>query len=262
MAAMANQGPAVVFLFAHQDDEMGVFFEIEQVVARGMRPVCFYLTDGVHKGVASAQRCAESTHVLSRLGVASTDMHFVGTTAGIPDGDLASHAARAEKLVSDRLSATGPIHAFVALAYEGGHCDHDATYAIAVRLAVRHDRVSQSRQFTLYRSSMRRFPPYWVFQPLPENGAVFEQRIPLRKRLHYLRLCLSYRSQMITLVGLLPFIVADYVLYGVQKLQPVDPSRLDQRPHQGSLLYERRGRSTYERFRAGISRFALTDEDE
>src|SRR5215467_13204475 len=38
--------PATLFLLAHQDDEFGVFFEIEDTLANGGRAICVYLTDG------------------------------------------------------------------------------------------------------------------------------------------------------------------------------------------------------------------------
>lgn len=35
-----------IYLFAHQDDEYGVFNAIEKSVAAGRQPVCIYLTNG------------------------------------------------------------------------------------------------------------------------------------------------------------------------------------------------------------------------
>jgi LmbE family N-acetylglucosaminyl deacetylase len=252
---MANEKPIVAFLFAHQDDEMGVFHHIERVLADGMRPVCLYLTDGVHRNVSSERRCRESRYVLGRLGVQPEDIQFVGTEAGIPDGELLQHIARAEQEVALRLEVLGPIHSFVSLAYEGGHMDHDVVFAVAAKLATKAGRLAQSCQFSLYRSSLGGLVPYTLLQPLSGNGAVDQVPIPASKRWSYLRLCLSYRSQKKAMVGLLPFIALDYVLSGTQKLQSISISDLTRRPHEGPLLYEKRTRGSYSAYAEAISGF-------
>jgi LmbE family N-acetylglucosaminyl deacetylase len=250
-----NDRDVVVFLFAHQDDEMGVFHHIEHVRQQGMRPVCLYLTDGVHRGVRSERRCRESLYALGRLGVPPDDIHFVGTDAGIPDGGLLQHVLRAEREVASRLERLGPIHSFVSLAYEGGHMDHDAVFAIAAKLASEAGCLAQSRQFSLYRSSLGGFVPYILLQPVAQNGQVFEEPIPVSRRWAYLGLCLSYRSQKKAMLGLLPFIALDYLLSGRQKLQSIDIRALERRPHEGALLYETRGRGSYRDYANAISGF-------
>jgi LmbE family N-acetylglucosaminyl deacetylase len=39
-----NASPVALFLFAHQDDEFGVFHVIDECRRRGQRVVCAYLT--------------------------------------------------------------------------------------------------------------------------------------------------------------------------------------------------------------------------
>src|ERR1039457_2806944 len=83
--------PTVVFLFAHQDDEALVFPCIERAIRDGNRVLCIYLTNGNFTTNRSARRDAESRRVLARIGVDLSDIHFVGSMRGFPDGALLDH---------------------------------------------------------------------------------------------------------------------------------------------------------------------------
>jgi LmbE family N-acetylglucosaminyl deacetylase len=48
-----KQAQAALFLFAHQDDEFGVYQRILECRRRGLRVVCAYLTDGQTAGASS-----------------------------------------------------------------------------------------------------------------------------------------------------------------------------------------------------------------
>ena len=75
--------PVALFLFAHQDDEFGVFERIATLRRQGVRVACAYLTDGQTAKSSAAQRNAESLAVLAQLGVAPGDVIFAGTPAGV-----------------------------------------------------------------------------------------------------------------------------------------------------------------------------------
>lgn len=244
-----------MFLFAHQDDEIGVFAEIERVVRAGERAICVYLTDGAVPGVASATRNSESTGVLARLGVPARDIAFLGEAAGIGDGQLHRHLDAAYERLTDLAAAWGPVHRLVMHGWEGGHQDHDAVHVLGVALARKLDIVGACRQFPLYRAPLTGPLPYTMLRPLPANGGVEATPVSLSARIRYLGQCLTYRSQAKTFLGLLPFIVADYVLNGRQVLQPVSWQRLREPPHRGVPLFERWGRLTWAEFRAAVDHF-------
>jgi LmbE family N-acetylglucosaminyl deacetylase len=242
-----------VFLFAHPDDEIGVMPLLAGHASRGEPVRCLYLTNGGFAGVAPERRQTETLRVLSALGLPANSARFIGAELRIPDGSLAASLYRALAAVEKTLASECSIGRFVFHAYEGGHQDHDATYAIGVCAALRSGTLAASRQFPMYRASLGPIMPYVMFRPLAENGVIERTPIPARDRLRYLSLLLSYRSQSVTLAGLMPLIAADYVMAGTQKLQPVSLVRLRQRPHPGLLLYERRGRATYSEVHAAIS---------
>ena len=114
-------------------------------------------------------------------------------------------------------------------------------HAIAVRQFEVMGDVKKVRQFPLYNGRNCRGPFFRVLDPLPENGPATRRRILPRDRVRYLGFCLRYPSQWKTWIGLFPFIVLHYLCDPVQVLQPVDPARLRERPHDGLLYYERRG---------------------
>jgi hypothetical protein len=239
--------PATLFLLAHQDDEFGVFFEIEDTLANGGRVICVYLTDGAAR--VSRQRNEEALAVLKKLGVQNEDVHFLGKTLKVPDGHLVKHLERVYGALEVRLPDLGPIARFVVHAWEGGHQDHDAAHLIGMALARSLDCLEASRQFTTYRAVLGLSPLFVVGWPLAANGLIETKRIPVATRLRYLRYCLHYKTQRMTFMGLLPLMIVDNVVSGTQKLQPLDASRVSERPHAGKLLYETRSSFTFDVFR-------------
>jgi len=66
--------PSALFLFAHQDDEFGVFQKIMDEQRQGRHVYCAYLTDGAFAGQSSLRRNRESLTVLTKLGVQEEDI--------------------------------------------------------------------------------------------------------------------------------------------------------------------------------------------
>lgn len=230
-----------LFLFAHQDDEFGVFARIADCRRRGLRVACAFLTDGATRAAGAARRNAESRKVLARLGVACADLAFAGAELGIGDAQLARHLARAESWLLRWLERFPAIDSLHVPAWEGGHHDHDAVHALAVTLASRRGLLVRTFQFPLYHAWRCPGPLFRVLSPLSANGRVFSAPLPWRARLLYLRLCLGYPSQRRSWLGLFPFVLLHYLLQGTQALQPVSLARLGERPHPGPLYYEKRG---------------------
>lgn len=244
--------PAALFLFAHQDDEFGVFERIAACRRRGLRVACAYLTDGATATAGAAQRNAESRAVLARLGVDGGDIAFAGERLGIGDARLPLCLDAAAHWLDGWLDGFAAIDSLHVTAWEGGHHDHDALHALAVTLAARRGLLARTWQYALYQAEGLPGPLFRVLAPLPQNGPVQATRIPWRERLAFLGHCLSYPSQRGTWLGLFPFVLLHYLLRGTQALQPVDPARLGQRPHAGPLYYEKRRFFTWEEMAARL----------
>lgn len=244
--------PAALFLFAHQDDEFGVFHRIEECVRNGLRVHCAYFTDGATASASAVTRNAESLAVLRQLGVRAEDVAFAGQQAGIPDAGLPERLPAAHAWLRGWLARFDRIDSIHVTAWEGGHHDHDALHALAVIVAQELGLLGRLRQFALYNAHGCLHPFFNALTALAENGPPDSQRIPLRARLRYLRLCASYPSQKSTWIGLLPFVALRYLVRGRQDLQAVSPGRLDEQPHPGKLYYERRAFYTWPAMRARL----------
>lgn len=238
MLTDARAGKAL-FLFAHQDDEFGVFARIEQELRAGRQVCCVYATDGAATAV-SARRDAESQAVLQKLGVPKQDILFVGRQLGISDGKLHLYIEIFVNWLSDFIETQKTLDIYFVPAWEGGHPDHDLLHAVAVELLAERDSLAKVWQYPLYNSRNSFLPFFHVQSPMPENGCVTRQVIFWSDRLRYIRLCLAYPSQWRTWIGLFPFVFIHYLFNGTQQLQRVNRMRLSQRPHLSTLYYEYR----------------------
>lgn len=253
MPTETGQAPVALFLFAHQDDEFGVFQRILECRARGLRVACAYLTDGRTASAGAEQRNRESLAVLGKLGVAPQDVSFAGLELGIGDAQLPLHLPAASGWIARWLDRCPQVESLHVTAWEGGHHDHDALHALAVTLAAQRGLLGRTWQFSLYQARGLPGPLFRVLAPLPENGPAQVLPIPWRARLRHLKACLSYPSQRTTWIGLFPFVLLHYLLRGVEQLQPVAPARLGERPHAGALYYEKRRFFTWDQMARAIA---------
>jgi len=245
--------PVELFLFAHQDDEFGIFHVIDACRRQGRKVACAYLTRGVN-GLA-AQRNQESQRVLGKLGVNAQDVVFAGDLLAIDDGHLHLSLDSAEAWIREWIGSFDMVERIHIAAWEGGHHDHDSLHALTLHVARLLGLLPRVRQFALYNHNGCPGPLFRVLSPLPANGPVEFHRIKWAKRFSYLRLCLQYPSQLKTWIGLFPFVLLHYLLDGRQALQAVSMERLEQRPHPGVLYYEQRRFFEWERMKKTLTRW-------
>lgn len=247
-----------LYLFAHQDDEIGVMHTLATAADRAEQAVCIYLTNGAWAGVTPARRNAESLAVLGRLGLPTADVYFLGDSLGVGDGRLVENLDRVMDgllaLLPGITGANGVIGRVVTHAWEGGHHDHDAAHLIGRVLAERLGASGASRQFALYRANAS--GDGLVFAALlPGHGTIETEPIPLARGARYLLLLHHYRSQARVMLQLGPLIARSYLVDGVQRLQRFPSAALLDRRPAGSLPYERWGLYTYEDFAAQAAPF-------
>ena len=231
--------PLALFLFAHPDDEFGVFARIEKELRAGRRVCCAYLTDGAATAKAG-QREQESRVVLQKLGVPQSDILFVGTAMSWADCQLYLHMVALSDWLHGFLDANPETDVCFVPAWEGGHPDHDVLHAITVEVMLARTSPVAVWQYPLYNGRNCPGLLFRVLSPMPENGPVENEPIEWRDRWRYIRLCLAYPSQWRSWVGLFPFAFFHYLWSGVQQLQRVERSRLSEPPHARPLYYERR----------------------
>lgn len=236
-----------LFLFAHQDDEFGVFQKIIDELADGREVYCAYLTDGVSDGLSPKVRNLESITVLTKLGVTPKNILFVGEELMIPDTKLVDHLRKAKEWLASWLPENAQIENIYLPAWEGGHPDHDSLHAIGVVIANKLNLLDKVRQYPLYNGYKCKGQFFRVLLPLASNGEVTKQKMSWSNRYRFFSFIFYYPSQIITWIGLAPFVMIHYIVFGTQSLQRVSFDQIQLPPHSGSLYYERRKFCTWKK---------------
>lgn len=244
-----------LFLLPHQDDEAPVFLELERLAREGQPIRIVYLTTGNPSTDPYPRRNAESLSVLSRLGVSPESVIFLGDRLRIQDAKLQLHLEAAFDALVDLIPASASIKICVP-AWEGGHHDHDAAYLLGSALAQHWNCASGSHQFPYYHGYKLPGILFKVLDPIDLNGPAIIDPIPWAKRVLYLRLLFSYKSQIGSWVGLGPFFALHMLMRGTQIRQTLQIHRASQKPHTGEMLYERRSFSSFPAFQADTSAFS------
>ena len=73
-----------VFIFAHQDDEFGVYAEIIRLIKNDSKVIVLHLTSGSLDGKPRPDRNCESLNVLRDIGVMQENIYFLGSDIYIP----------------------------------------------------------------------------------------------------------------------------------------------------------------------------------
>jgi LmbE family N-acetylglucosaminyl deacetylase len=228
----------VLFVFAHQDDEVGAFSRIAFEVRAGHRVWCAFLTDGAKK-VRPHVRDAESLRVLRRLGVENDRVAFLSDGGGrIPDGTLVHALERARRMVLDwlRSRALTPTRIYT-LDWEGGHHDHDATHLVTLA-AARELGVGDVYVYPFYNGWRRRPKLARVSSFIPGASPVLRRRMSLRDSWRTACSVAAYPSQRLTWLALGPGFFVRTLATREERLRRADPQRVLLPPHDGVLHYE------------------------
>lgn len=229
-----------VFLFAHQDDEFGVFPQFKFLLCREKSAIvrCIYLTNGAGGKASINVRNSEAMKVLRSYGIPESEVIFLGTELDIADGHLYQHLEKAMQAV-EMLLKDCKIASLYVPAYEGGHQDHDSVNAIGTALGLFRPN-TEVRQFPLYHG--KGLPGSWfkLIDPIAENGKPQNTKFSVLYVPRFCFSCLQYRSQWRTWIGLWPFFIYVMLIRRKQVLQNVNERVFFERPHAGPLLYERR----------------------
>jgi len=228
----------VVFVFAHQDDEVGALTRIAFEARAGERVWCAYLTDG-GKHADPAVRDAESQRVLARIGVDPARIGFLRDAQGrVADGTLVASLERSRAMLLDWLRAHGAAPArMFTLDWEGGHHDHDAAHLVTLS-AARALHVGDVYVFPFYNAWRRRRGWVRVCSFVPGAAPEVRRKLSLRECWRAAWTIAAYRSQRRTWFGLGPGFVVKTLARRQERLRRADPQRVLSRPHAGSLLYE------------------------
>lgn len=225
---------ALVHILAHFDDEYFATPLIRE--ARNLDQRFLYVADYATPALA-AIRLAESRAYLSGFDVPPEHVVHVGAGSAALDGQVHRHLPHLLDLLDAELGRIGAVERLVVTAWEGGHMDHDACAALAVRLARDRGDVPID-QITLYNGPGLPGRLFRAGVPLAENGPAVLTHQSLTEWLAFAAGVRRFPSQAMTWLGLWPVMFSAYLIWGFAH-QRLDPRRIAERPHGGPLLYER-----------------------
>lgn len=242
---------SAIFLFPHQDDEVGILQKIVDEIKEGSEVFCLYFTraSNSHK---NSIRNSESLNVLMSYGVKKENIIFVGQMLDIEDKKLHQHVLTTKHWLDSWFISHSYISNIYVPAWEGGHPDHDCLNAVAATFLNNSRLKGNVWQFPLYNA--RNCPPYLyrIQSPLTENGEITKTSIGFKNRIRFIRSCLGYPSEVSAWIGLFPFFFFNYLILGKQNLQLIKSSQFGVRPHDGRLYYEIRKFGAWEQVRVAV----------
>lgn len=216
--------------------------QVEKQIKFGSMVYCVYVTTGVAFNEDPKSRNEESLKVLTALGVARKNIFFMGEALGIPDGNVSTCGLIFSQWLLTWVQQCQSLTTVYIPAWEGGHTDHDALHAVTIETISNNFTEITLWQYPLYDSKGLKWGLFRVLTPLHANGHVHYENIRWLARWRYLRLCLTYRSQVRSWLGLYPIVLWHYLFKGWQSLQLTSLTRIQERPHNGQLYCEFRNR--------------------
>ena len=241
-----------VYVLAHFDDEYCGLPLVAERAAAGEDQLFLYVADYADPRLG-ARRFAETQALLAHLGVPRSKVLHVGRGTGAVDGGVYRALEPAYAALEAALADVPRIDRMVTLAWEGGHMDHDMCAMMTAELA-RTRGQPPIETISLYTGPGLGGPFFHGAWPLAENGPVRRIRLKPGAWLNWMAAVRFFPSQIKTWLGLWPAMFWSYAWrgFGVQQL---DPARIRQRPHEGSLFYERMFKVPYADVRAAADAF-------
>lgn len=181
----------VLYVFAHQDDEVFVLGQMRRDVLEGREVHALWTSDGARDGKPAARE-RESRAVMALIGLAPENLHFLHFPDHATHRHLDELAARVGAVARAR-----PFAEVVSPAYEGGNIDHDVAALLGAYAARQTAVACVHREFPLY-NRYNRHAHYGEFLPNSDSPITYEQLDPERQQLINRALKL-YRSQRILL---------------------------------------------------------------
>ena len=236
----------IFYLFAHQDDEFGIFIQIKEELKKNELFI-FYLTSGTDKKINKNElylRDKESIKTLTSLGVKKENIFFVGRKLGIKHNKLYLNVKKVTIFLENFISNIHKPKIIYTHSWEGGHEDHDTCNLITRRLKERY-KIKNCFQFSQYNAFNTSIIFFKIFNPIKtKNGK--KVYASLLDRIYFIKLLFNYKSQIKVWIGLYPFIITHYLIKGYNFIERLNSSKTIERPHSGKLLYEKRGFCKFE----------------
>jgi LmbE family N-acetylglucosaminyl deacetylase len=238
----------VVYILAHFDDEYCAWPLIREAARAGQAQAFLYLAD-YRDAALGARRLRETHAFLAGCGLPAQTVRPIGLGTGAYDQSLHQRVADLHAAARRTIAPLGTVEHLVVPAWEGGHMDHDTCAWIAARLGA--ELGVPVRQFSLYNGPGLPGPLLRAGAPLAQNGPCTPIRLPPKAWLWWLAAVRAFPSQLYAWSGIWPAMVLGLARRGFG-WQSLAPGRVLERPHPGSLFYERMFGVSYQAVRAAL----------
>ena len=239
-----------IYLFPHQDDEIGVISSLINELRTGNEVLCFYLT----KSSQGIDRDNESINYFKHMNIYKKGRQvFLGSQIPIIDQSLSNNLQKIFNYICEAISRNEKKYnrniTIIAPSFEGGHPDHDSAYVIALKIIIQI-KYLKLYTFPLYHSEGSLKGMFNAFQPLKSYKNEMILNKPLNK--DYIKLFSSlfiFKSQLITILVLSPFFLIR-ILVGfwlIDEKKNIIKFQIEKnkykllKPHKGIIYSEYRG---------------------
>lgn len=230
-----------VLIVPHQDDELFILPEISSRISLGENFKVIYLTNGQYKHHLPEIRASESIKVLKSLGINSKDVYFIGHDLGVKDATVYRNLKVLYSSLKETLGGfQRDIVRIYVPAYEGGHHDHDATNFLVRTWLMSSRSNAELFQYYLYNDYGCKYLPYKINNPV--EAVSYCCNFSLAQGLKTLVATFCYRSQWLTFLGLMPYIIYNYIFLRRLLFTVVDKTNQKCIDYNFLPFYEKRGR--------------------
>ena len=245
----------ILFIFSHQDDEMGLFNVIEKATQSNHNVFVIYLTTGLKTKKENnksklQKRDLESLNVLLKLGLKRNNIIFLGKKLNIPVYDLYKNLDitynNLEKLLKNHNGKT----TIYTHAWEGGNEDHDSCYVIVTKFLLQNSQKINSFQFSQYHAFKTNLIPFKVQSLISSKSKVIKYKLKFFSKIKYIGYLFNYKSQIYLWLPLFLIIILRIVSNNYGNLKKIYGNQNIKRPHNGKLLYEKLRKKKYEDLRS------------
>ena len=216
------------------------------------------MTSGMHKNINKNEknhRDLESIEVLSRFGIEQKNIFFLGRKLSINNNKLYKSMDKAYNELFQIIKNIKGKKIIFTHALEGGHEDHDACFYLAKLIFFKNKSIYNAYQFPAYNGKKMPYIFFKVFSRITENGKIFKKKFKFQDRLKFIYLLFFYKSQKKIWFGLYPFVIFKFLFSKTDLIQEINKKIKIRRPHDGKLLYEKRGFCDYKLFEKKVFYF-------
>lgn len=241
----------IYFLFAHQDDEIGVFQNIINENKKN-RIFIIYLTKGGTTKKQMLLRNKESLNGLKELGVDSKNIFFINDIIDVNEIKLVFKIQKIIEILKKNFFKLYNPDVIYSHAWEGGHPDHDSAFLISYYFYKKLN--IKLYTFPLYNCENLKWPFFNAFVPVKKNGRILIKKYSKKNYIKLFKFMTSYKSQFFSLLGLYPFLLLRIFLFKTYFIQTMSKTEKLSKPHSNEIMYEQRKIMTWMRFSSIIKK--------